>query len=73
MSETKPCPFCGGDNATDRHVRDGRQIFCPHCGASAGPEYHGPNDDLMERAIAAWNRRARPDLDERTRAFLEDK
>ncbi len=53
-----PCPFCDGVNVTDRHVRDGRQMFCQNCGASVAPTYHGPNNDTLERAREAWNRRA---------------
>ena len=53
----KPCPFCQGTHVTDRYVRDGRQMFCQSCGASVAPTYRGPNNDTMERAIAAWNTR----------------
>jgi len=59
MSETLlPCPFCGETNIKDRYVRDGRQVYCPSCHASAGPEFHGPKGDTNERADAAWNARA---------------
>lgn len=57
--ELLPCPFCDCANVTDRWVRDGRQMFCQGCGASVAPSYHGPNNDTIERAKTAWNRRAR--------------
>ena len=53
----KACPFCGEDSATHTMVRDGRQVFCRKCHASAGPRHHGPNHDTLKRAIAAWNMR----------------
>jgi hypothetical protein len=52
-----PCPFCGSSHVSDRHVRDGRQMFCINCNASVAPSYHGPNNDTLERARAAWNSR----------------
>lgn len=58
MTELKPCPFCGSPHVADRYVRDGQQVFCTDCGASAPPAFHGPNGDTEERATNAWNRRA---------------
>lgn len=59
--ELKACPFCGGSRAHSFYVRDGRRAGCPDCGASAGSAFHGPADkpSAEDRAIAAWNRRAR--------------
>lgn len=58
----KPCPFCGGKNACilpDDLAEHGHQIGIPHqdtyyahchtCGAD------GPQSDVKEQAIAAWN------------------
>ena len=53
-----PCPFCNGTHISDRHVRDGRQMFCVGCGASVASTYHGPAGDTLERARTAWNTRA---------------
>lgn len=55
----KPCPFCGSNDISHRYVRDGRQVFCQGCRASAPPTFHGPAGDTIERAIASWN--TRPD------------
>lgn len=57
LPELLPCPHCGSIHVTDRHVRDGRQMFCVNCGASVAPTYHGPNGDTLQRAIATWNAR----------------
>ncbi|MHA6684457.1 Lar family restriction alleviation protein [Mesorhizobium sp. A556] len=71
LPELLPCPHCGSAHITDRHVRDGRQMFCINCGASAVPAYYGPNNDTMERATAAWNRRA-PSQDAETIKALRE-
>jgi len=67
----KPCPFCGSAHITDRYVRDGKQIFCPNCGASARSAFHGPDCDTLERAAANWNTRAAPPAYEPMLAALE--
>ena len=47
----KPCPFCGSD---DLGMNGGSEyVFCRGCGAEGAW-----NDDNVEEAIAAWNRRA---------------
>lgn len=50
-----PCRACGKYEAATKYIRDGLQLFC-RCGATAGPQYHGPNNDTQARCNAAWNR-----------------
>jgi len=56
IDEMLACPFCGG-LPNLRYIRDGYQMYCMKCGASAGPQYHGPNRDTIPRAKVAWNTR----------------
>ena len=61
--DLKPCPFCG--EAKRLSVEPGSAqkttfVMCMGCGAS-GPNSWGQEDNVPH-AIAAWNRRAAPDL-----------
>lgn len=51
------CPFCGGDQISTGHIRDGRSCGCSTCGASIRA-YNGPTS-AEGRVRAAWNRRSR--------------
>ena len=52
--ELKPCPFCGGINASIENggFSNRKQVICPDCGATATN-----SSTLRTEAIAAWNRR----------------
>ena len=60
LRQLKPCPFCGVTDVMYSYIRDGRQLFCRRCGASAGPKYNGPKDDMTARLIASCNTPAKP-------------
>lgn len=49
----KPCPFCGGTAIAHSAIRDGREVFCSECRASA----RAYSPDALRKAIEAWNRR----------------
>lgn len=56
--QMKPCPFCGGDEIRDLHIRDGRSVGCATCGASVCAF----NPDALHFAEAKWN--TRPAIDD---------
>ena len=62
MAELKPCPFCGGNVATDFDQVDARTIVymfrCHDCGMNA---YFDDTSNFMRLATEAWNRRAGDD------------
>jgi hypothetical protein len=66
-AELAACPFCGS-RASLEGVRDGCQVICngnrrEACFARGPVVYHGPGgwDACRAEAIAAWNRRTRPE------------
>lgn len=69
MSELKPCPFCGCDDAGLARVKTifdhvtGYLVLCPDCGCTVGfntdTEFTAFTDFSTEQeAIDAWNTRA---------------
>jgi Lar family restriction alleviation protein len=72
-TELEPCPFCGGQAATQRETLDERYAYadvvkvqCTACGVAVSatgdtskPGY-ADNSTTEKRAVAAWNRRTEP-------------
>ena len=57
MAELKPCPFCGSDRVMiTRPIT--WQAWCANCKAI------GPWKVEKQDAIAAWNRRCDPEVDD---------
>lgn len=57
--ELKPCPFCGGEaelNRINTAAVWAIEVRCPHCGCGTDCA------EMKAEAIAAWNRRAEPDI-----------
>jgi len=57
MNELKPCPFCGSEDLYTKQHAGMFSIECNECVAE-GP----PNTTGIHAAIAAWNKRYIPDL-----------
>lgn len=61
-----PCPFCGAPAAVERDYSVDFYGWwwcgCPNDECAVRPFVHGgPKDDARAHAIAAWNRRTRPE------------
>lgn len=58
MTDMKPCPFCGGsDLVVDSDIE---AVMCDDClgtGPSLLQQEHESHEDMVEKAIAAWNKR----------------
>lgn len=56
MIKLKPCPFCGGKAAMERHIFNGLTdtygVKCTLCGAQIRQFY-----DTQDQAAEQWNRR----------------
>ena len=55
MDNLKPCPFCGGEAEAIEYHKTDYTIMCKTCYAEIGWR-------KKKEAIAAWNRRAEPEL-----------
>jgi Lar family restriction alleviation protein len=56
MRELKPCPFCGGTDASVDSTGEGEyDVTCMHC--VAGAIACGPRKEDQASAITAWNTR----------------
>lgn len=67
MDKLLPCPFCGGEAIVVKTERCGRYVGCWDCGGRTEEfetDYAGSAHD---KAIAAWNRRAKPENEPLTR------
>lgn len=80
MEELKPCPFCGGENVAISPYDGAKAIICMDCLCQSA-SYR--EDNALENAVSAWNRRAAPenkaliqeqqDADELIRTLIADK
>lgn len=57
MAELKPCPFCGGE-AKWYFKKPIGLIGCGECGAIPFTYSANHEEDVKQKAIEAWNRRA---------------
>lgn len=58
----KPCPFCGGI-AKMRIRRPMTVIYCKNCDAAISYCDYYEEGDSKDKAIEAWNRRAKNEAD----------